>query len=73
MFENQNNFSYNLIILKKLIYNNVVIIFSISGVKEGVFVIIELYNHKAQYYETDQMGIIHHSNYLRWFEEQGRI
>lgn len=25
--------------------------------------------HKAQYYETDQMGIIHHSNYIRWFEE----
>lgn len=27
------------------------------------------YMHKAQYYETDQMGVIHHSNYLRWFEE----
>lgn len=27
------------------------------------------YIHKAQYYETDQMGIIHHSNYIRWFEE----
>lgn len=27
------------------------------------------YARKAQYYETDQMGIIHHSNYLRWFEE----
>ena len=24
---------------------------------------------KAKYYETDQMGIIHHSNYIRWFEE----
>lgn len=23
----------------------------------------------AQYYETDQMGIVHHSNYIRWFEE----
>ena len=22
-----------------------------------------------KYYETDQMGIIHHSNYIRWFEE----
>lgn len=22
-----------------------------------------------QYYETDQMGIVHHSNYIRWFEE----
>lgn len=27
------------------------------------------YLHKAQYYETDGMGIIHHSNYIRWFEE----
>lgn len=26
------------------------------------------YEHTAQYYETDQMGIIHHSNYIRWFE-----
>ena len=27
------------------------------------------YEHHAQYYETDQMGIIHHSNYVRWMEE----
>ena len=27
------------------------------------------YTHKVQYYETDQMGIVHHSNYIRWFEE----
>ena len=27
------------------------------------------YVHQAQYYETDQMGIIHHSNYIRWMEE----
>ena len=26
------------------------------------------YEHKAEYYETDQMGIIHHSNYIRWYE-----
>lgn len=25
--------------------------------------------HRVQYYETDQMGIVHHSNYIRWFEE----
>jgi len=30
---------------------------------------IKLYEHKTQYYETDQMGIIHHSNYIRWMEE----
>lgn len=27
------------------------------------------YKRTALYYETDQMGIIHHSNYIRWFEE----
>lgn len=27
------------------------------------------YFHKVQYYETDQMGVVHHSNYIRWFEE----
>lgn len=27
------------------------------------------YFRRANYYETDQMGIIHHSNYIRWFEE----
>lgn len=28
-----------------------------------------VFERKANYYETDQMGIIHHSNYIRWFEE----
>ncbi len=27
------------------------------------------YIRKVQYYETDRMGIVHHSNYIRWFEE----
>lgn len=27
------------------------------------------YHHLAKYYETDQMAVIHHSNYIRWFEE----
>lgn len=27
------------------------------------------YEHKVQYYETDKMGVVHHSNYIRWFEE----
>lgn len=30
---------------------------------------MNLYQHKVQYYETDQMGITHHSNYIRWMEE----
>lgn len=27
------------------------------------------YIRKVFYYETDQMGLVHHSNYIRWFEE----
>lgn len=27
------------------------------------------YIHKVQYYETDKMGLTHHSNYIRWMEE----
>lgn len=30
---------------------------------------IASYIHKVQYYETDQMQIVHHSNYFRWYEE----
>lgn len=30
---------------------------------------MKTYRHEAKYYETDQMGIIHHSNYIRWMEE----
>lgn len=28
-----------------------------------------IHQHKVQFYETDLMGIVHHSNYLRFFEE----
>jgi len=27
------------------------------------------YSRKANYHETDKMGIIHHSNYIKWMEE----
>ena len=30
---------------------------------------MEIYKHKVSYYETDKMGITHHSNYIRWMEE----
>ena len=30
---------------------------------------MHLYQKSPQYYETDQMGVIHHSNHVRWFEE----
>ncbi|MDE6729900.1 MAG: acyl-CoA thioesterase [Oscillospiraceae bacterium] len=28
-----------------------------------------VYTRMPYYYETDQMKIVHHSNYIRWFEE----
>ncbi len=28
-----------------------------------------IYHRKVNYYETDQMSIVHHSNYIRYFEE----
>ena len=28
-----------------------------------------MYQHVVQYYETDKMGITHHSNYIRFMEE----
>ena len=27
------------------------------------------YVRRVNYYETDRMGIVHHSNYIRWMEE----
>lgn len=30
---------------------------------------VKPYIRTANYYETDKMGVIHHSNYIRWFEE----
>lgn len=30
---------------------------------------MDIYERTPHYYETDQMKIIHHSNYVRWFEE----
>ena len=28
-----------------------------------------IYKRTANYYETDQMGVVHHSNHIRYFEE----
>ena len=28
-----------------------------------------VYTRKVFYYETDKMAVVHHSNYIRWFEE----
>ncbi len=30
---------------------------------------IKAYVRRAHYHETDQMGMVHHSNYARWMEE----
>jgi len=30
---------------------------------------IKVYEHECKYYETDQMGVVHHSNYIRFMEE----
>lgn len=30
---------------------------------------MEKYIHEVKYYETDKMGIAHHSNHIRWMEE----
>lgn len=30
---------------------------------------MEHYKRKVHYYETDKMGVVHHSNYIRWYEE----
>ncbi len=31
--------------------------------------LIEPYSRSVYYYETDRMGVVHHSNYIRWMEE----
>lgn len=36
--------------------------------REGVEKMLT-YRRKINYYETDQMSIVHHSNYIRYFEE----
>lgn len=34
-----------------------------------IYMNIKPYEHLVQYYETDKMQVVHHSNYIRWFEE----
>ncbi len=29
--------------------------------------------HEAQYYETDQMKVVHHANYVKWMEESRNV
>ncbi len=30
---------------------------------------MKTYTRQVQYYETDKMKVVHHSNYIRYFEE----
>ncbi len=30
---------------------------------------MHIYRRQVHYYETDQMRVVHHSNYIRWMEE----
>ena len=43
----------------------------VAGQQTGIK--LRPYEHHAKYYETDQMGIIHHSNYVKWMEEARMI
>ena len=40
---------------------------SLNHTSDGV--VLTPYEHKTKYYETDQMGIIHQTNYMKWMEE----
>ena len=31
------------------------------------------YNRRVKYYETDRMGVVHHSNYLRLLEDAFKV
>lgn len=48
----------------KIVYN---IAYNLFSKREVIK--MEKYKHQVQYYETDKMGITHHSNYIRWMEE----
>ena len=39
----------------------------VQGVPENIKIVP--YEHHTKYHETDQQGIIHHSNYVKWLED----
>ena len=39
----------------------------VQGVPENINIVP--YEHHTKYHETDQQGIIHHSNYVKWMED----
>lgn len=46
-----------------------IIMLFMKGYERKIFMKIKPYSRRVFYYETDKMGIVHHSNYIRWFEE----
>ncbi len=42
---------------------------NITSTEEKTVKSLKPYRRQAMYYETDKMAVIHHSNYIRWFEE----
>ena len=32
-----------------------------------------IYERKINYYETDKMGVVHHSNYIRFWKRQDAL
>lgn len=52
----------------KICYNDRRNLYSLVTERERVMEAVS-YSRKVNYYETDQMGIVHHSNYIRYFEE----
>ena len=41
----------------------------LTGNRKDVKMEAMIYHRQVNYYETDQMAIVHHSNYIRYFEE----
>ena len=42
---------------------------TVPGFDDSTPLKVKPYTRIAQYYETDQMGIIHHAEYIHWMEE----
>ena len=53
-----------LLLLRNTSYNNIY-----KGELSKMSNLIKPYTRRVHFYETDQMGIVHHSNYIRWYEE----
>ena len=71
IFRHSENKRFALDILILIIFYKFVYIIDIlfDFVENTLMKTIKPYLHKINYYETDKMGITHHSNYIRFMEE----